>query len=846
MVNKTSILLTLIFLVSLLTVLVGNAQSISFSASAQWQVPYVAPGENLVPLQVTLTYNGPYDLYDVIVSPIISPLFSPLVSNTTYEVSKMVPGQQYTFVFLVNVSSNIPLGVYNFYLEVHNESFYYSVISESPITVQVPILGYVNLYAMAQTNGIIFPGESDVPIDITIYDTGTVSATNVILFLNSSYPLNFVTKEIKIPEILTSSPTTVQVLANIYNNATIGSYQIRIPALVFGDYKTTLNMTISVNSNESVHGKILNPTVILGAGPYQNGINYNLQIEYEGPVEVNSYSVLIYLPKGFENTTRGNELVFDGGMLQPGQIITLPLMFNTLNTSLNSYTFPVKIIWNAVEGEGAIVSVIQYTSFSLVLLGNSNIEITPSLTVLYSNNIDNLSLIITNTGSGNIYNVSLSISSPSASIINYQNLISEIKAGQSVSIPLKIYIPNGVSLLQLSVSMNYLNSAYQEQEYTQEIGFYVGSQTQLPILISLSQQVLSPGVFQITKLAVQNELNSTIYNVTITLSSSVIYTNNTFFEISSLSPHSTYYIPIEVFSSQPGSYSILTSINYYDSLVEKSESLSLPIYFAQINSPNVPILIRFSATTLTAGATENTELIIQNTLNISLYNVTISLTPQAEFYVNDTTINLQKLGPLQVVRIPIQTYSSSSGIVSLTSSISYYISGQEREATEIISSLSAGSVDIIITGVSTIPASNIISVTATIYNFGTGSADGLTVIALHPNGLRIIGQNTYYVGNLGPDTSSTFTFAFRLSNFSNNSFKVFHIPIEFVYTNDIGQSLHSYSNLTISITNSSFSQFSFTSKAHNGRGLLLPIIAIIAIIVVILLVVLVRRRGRNE
>ncbi|MEM3801321.1 MAG: hypothetical protein QW183_00565, partial [Saccharolobus sp.] len=110
----------------------------------------------------------------------------------------------------------------------------------------------------------------------------------------------------------------------------------------------------------------------------------------------------------------------------------------------------------------------------------------------------------------------------------------------------------------------------------------------------------------------------------------------------------------------------------------------------------------------------------------------------------------------------------------------------------------------------------------------------------------VIGQNTYYVGNLGSDTSSTFTFAFRILN--NTKPGTYVIPVEYTYTNDIGQVLHTYSNITITVSNSSLNFSSFRSNSSNNTShiLIYAILTVIIILAIVLVVVFLRRRGASK
>lgn len=262
-------------------------------------------------------------------------------------------------------------------------------------------------------------------------------------------------------------------------------------------------------------------------------------------------------------------------------------------------------------------------------------------------------------------------------------------------------------------------------------------------------------------------------------------------------------------------------------------------------------LINFNSSTLLTGKIQYTTLIIYNTLNESLYNITISLSTQGQIYLNITTITISLLRPLQKIAIPVEIYTDSSGIVTISATISYYQSGQQRETQEIVNALAAGSVEIVITGVSSVPSvavkGGIVSITATIYNFGTGPANGLTVTVFPPKGIEVIGENTYYVGNLGSDTSSTFTFTFRISNFTKAGMYI--IPVKYTYTNDIGQVLHSYSNISLTVLNSS-SALNFSSFRHSNTFsnhiILYIILGIIIIIIIAIIVIFIRRRGGTE
>ncbi|TRM97445.1 hypothetical protein DJ527_11955 [Sulfolobus sp. F1] len=554
------VIFSLLFSLSNLTNTASEASAGYFTTSSQWLVspPYVAPGEKLVPLQVTLVYHGYTNITNVQIYPVESSPFIVTSNTQTYSFPIIIPGQEYTLTFIGNITPNIPLGVYDFYIQV-----YYTIngIEQvQDVTVQIPIMGYLQFYAQSSISGIVFPGEHDLPVILTIFNTGNTNAYNVTLFTNSTYPIDFMAKVTHIPIIQAGSSYSVQLTANIYNNASIGTYQIPLTILAYGKYYS-LNVSISINSNQSIEGEILNPNIILSEGPNSKGVTFQLSLIYTGPVNIESYSVELLLPKGITNVTGGSAIYFFGGLLQPESEVSIPINININNVSLGSYSIPVKIVWNAIEGEGSVVSITQYSSFSLTLLGTSNIQVVPSSSLLYAGTVNNITLNIRNTGNGNIYNLSI-MPSTSVSILNTLPKISLLKPNQTVDIPLQIYVPSSLQggSIQLSITIDYLNSIYQQSQYQEQIGFYV---TQIvpsnPIIASVNETLIIPGESNSDDIVLVNTLNETLYNISVILTSP-LYINATLFNIPALKPNSLYFIPITLLSQDSGIYSISVSI----------------------------------------------------------------------------------------------------------------------------------------------------------------------------------------------------------------------------------------------------------------------------------------------
>jgi len=365
--------------------------------------------------------------------------------------------------------------------------------------------------------------------------------------------------------------------------------------------------------------------------------------------------------------------------LQPYEEFTVPFTINIRNLPLGAYTIPLKIIWNTIEGNGVVANTVQYMAFTMFLMGEPNIEVSPETSLLYAGEVNNITLVISNVGSGTIYNLSLSVSSQQVSILNNLPKIQLLSPNQLIRIPLEVYVPssNQGTPIQFIISISYLNSVYQQSQYQQQIGLYVSPliSTNIPVITTLNPGIMSLNLFTTTYLVLSNTLNTTLYNLSVTLSSP-IYINSTAFNLASLKANSQYKLPMIVYAQNAGIYSISISIVYYQGNIERQEQITVPVYVMQINSPAIPILIQFNSSTLLTGQVEYTTIAIQNTLNQPLYNVTISLVAQGTLYINATTITLPSLQPLQRLYVPVEVYTQSAGIVSVSASISYYQAGQ--------------------------------------------------------------------------------------------------------------------------------------------------------------------------
>lgn len=828
----------------------------NFLAQSTWGTPnqVAAPGENLVPLTITLINEGPYDIQNVS----FYPLNNTLIKFLRYQViniSELSVGQSYSYTYLVNVNSSDKLGTYKLPLKVffnvtnygrYNETIYYPLVID----------GYLNFSASIAFSSPVYAGEKDVVATLTIVNTGNVEATNVTVLLNSEYPVTFITHKILIPAIEAGGSYEAEVLLNIDNNASLGTYIIPISVEVYNkSYITLTSLSLTGTISLIASGQVQGTT-------FPGGRNDQLLFTLFNTGNVLLTNVTIYPVSNYPFQFLLNSIEIP--LIPPDSEYTVTIPFNVYpNASIGVYkaefivnyagknstlTIPIEVNSN-ITIEGHIISANWISSIPHPNTQDAQVQ----LVIAYQGPIDSIGFSgviylpkgFTNISGGDEVYVNGPALSPGAyTTITFALNVGSISPG-SYTFPLTIYW--------------YSNNNGVEETYVQNLTFtLVISGENLFTVYSNGPSELSPNTYVNISYIIFNQGDENAYNITLTLvpeTPGVQVLTSTFY-IPEIHAHQNYSIVAELYipsTVQGETVALQLSIVYTTPLGLQSQYAQQFYYYVPVlNQPNLPISISLVNSSITMGKVQNSLLVIKDVGDIPLYNVSIILTSQ-ELYLNLTALTIGTLEPGQTITLPVSIFTQLSGLVVINAQVTYYTQlGQERQEELNINLLSSGSVSLIITGESTIPTigvpGQLISVTATVYNFGTGEAEGVTAIVSTPSGIKIVGEPTYYIGNIGSFSSATFTFAFLISN--STSPGTYTIPVKFVYTNDIGQVLTSYGNITITVSQSSSNVTTFTHRFDSGGrrlGFIIPLATIVVvIIVVVVLVSLIRRKSGGK
>ncbi len=186
------LLLTLTF--SLVYIPSANAQPPEFSViqvfwGSQTEKVQAKPGDQNLPLNVVIQNIDNVEMTSVKAKLILqgSPFTTPTGEKEAYAgVLSLLPGQQATLTFILNIDKNAKLGVYKLEMEVTSITKRYSTGVSSSTTIFVPVYGEV-FFSTFLSPKKIFPGSNT--LTLTIQNEGEAKASNLDVLVNIPSPL---------------------------------------------------------------------------------------------------------------------------------------------------------------------------------------------------------------------------------------------------------------------------------------------------------------------------------------------------------------------------------------------------------------------------------------------------------------------------------------------------------------------------------------------------------------------------------------------------------------------------------------------------------------------------------
>ncbi len=269
------------------------------------------------------------------------------------------------------------------------------------------------------------------------------------------------------------------------------------------------------------------------------------------------------------------------------------------------------------------------------------------------------------------------------------------------------------------------------------------------------------------------------------------------------------------------------------------------------------VSVSASDQSLFSGEVNNANIIITNNGDSPISSIYVTLAPSSSLSLigSDGYALIPLIGAHSNATIPLEMYPSTSGTVA---NLGVELSYSGGSVSRTLSFLTPGYINLSTVSSTVLPAApqigEIFTLTSTLDNLGSETAYAVTVTAHPPKGIRTVGQNSSFIGDVAADTPTAVTLSFTAEQgVSPGSYA---IPVTFSYVNNINQKLNQTLNYTVDISQAS-APVNSTGQGHvvtangktyyvNGGGGGTIIGVIIVIIVVAIVAYLYIRRRKNS
>lgn len=378
---------------------------VNFTLKTIWGTPssplVVEPGESMVPLTIIVMNTGNVLASNVSLNfkseyPIMF-----LQSSTT--VGYVPAGEFSETTIYVNVYTNATSGVYNIPVTIH-----YFTASRQTVNISIPI--YTSNFTVESIWGTpsspvtVGPGETNVPLTLIIFNTGSALASNVSVTLTSTYPVKFLETSATVGYIPVGGYNEVTIFADIYKNATGGIYHLPIIIHYFSGAKYETNFTIMIsNANftiDTVWGTPSSPIIV---APGETMVPLTFIVFNTGQFIASNVSLSLTsrYPIKFLQTSASIGYIPIGGY---NEITVYANIYN--NATIGIYTIPVTIHFFNGATKEVNVSVPISGNVSITLQSIWGTASTPLTASPGEQNVP-LTIILRNTGSVTASNVSI-------------------------------------------------------------------------------------------------------------------------------------------------------------------------------------------------------------------------------------------------------------------------------------------------------------------------------------------------------------------------------------------------------------------------------------------------------
>jgi uncharacterized repeat protein (TIGR01451 family) len=244
-----------------------------------------------------------------------------------------------------------------------------------------------------------------------------------------------------------------------------------------------------------------------------------------------------------------------------------------------------------------------------------------------------------------------------------------------------------------------------------------------------------------------------------------------------------------------------------------------------------PISINVNPTTLVAGKLNDIEVLLTNTGDTTIkgLSITFSFPSSQVTWLTPDMFKAEKISPRETVAIRGRTYNPPTATTStiMQMNIKYYDeSGNLYQESRSVGMLSQGIIELKVIDTTILPEKpspgQIFSITITITNVGTITASSVSALPQLPEGFRMFGSKSVFVGDMQVNVPTTFTLSIQALNTTRP--QKYSIPVTVTYYDNLRE-LHSLNlNLTVDVQEKNVvtSATATRGNALNLSSLILP------------------------
>ncbi|MEM2001578.1 MAG: CARDB domain-containing protein [Candidatus Methanomethylicaceae archaeon] len=292
-------------------------------------------------------------------------------------------------------------------------------------------------------------------------------------------------------------------------------------------------------------------------------------------------------------------------------------------------------------------------------------------------------------------------------------------------------------------------------------------------------------------------------------------------------------------------------MTYYDSLSRsRQETRYLSLNVPAVYSPLAVIDVSINKNELRSGDVNELNLTIKNSGDGTASSLSVSLTiPGVQSVTtsmallgSDGSWYLGELGPGESAVIPLKIFvspSASGTLTTFTVTTSYTDANlKSKQQVNYLGMVVRGVVDLVVLDTSTFPSQITLgkpfSITVSLINLGTTTAQSVMVTPSASQGLQPAGYDKIFLGDLAVNVPSSFTLTYSATNITSGRYT---LNLEYSYRDNLGQKLTGTLNVPVNIVVSATNASSTNSSAGSASVMVSSPIYIVVVLVLAVIVV---------